>query len=229
MIRELAPDLFQLCGFPANVINQYLIGDVLVDSGTRTASRRLFRSLRGRAIKAHALTHAHPDHQGSSRKVCRALGIPLWCSEADREAAEDPEEMMRRMPLRGVAQGAPRIMMGPGHPVERTLSEGEEISGGFVVIFTPGHTAGHVSSWRERDRVLVAGDVFANWHVLTPFPGLSFPPRFFSCDPEQNRKSARRLASLDPRLIVFGHGRPLSDMSRFHRFIDDLGGKPRSA
>jgi glyoxylase-like metal-dependent hydrolase (beta-lactamase superfamily II) len=39
-------------------------------------------------VTAHALTHAHPDHQGASRDVCERLGIPFWCPEADIPPAE---------------------------------------------------------------------------------------------------------------------------------------------
>ena len=48
------------------------------------------RQLQGRTVSAHALTHAHPDHQGSSHAVCERLGIPLWCGEGDVPAMETP-------------------------------------------------------------------------------------------------------------------------------------------
>ena len=47
------------------------------------------------------------------------------------------------------------IFMGPGHPVDRKLNEGDEVAG-FKVIDVPGHSAGHVAFWRESDGVLVA-------------------------------------------------------------------------
>ena len=31
---------------------------------------------------AHALTHAHPDHQGASKQVCDTLGVPFWVGAA---------------------------------------------------------------------------------------------------------------------------------------------------
>ena len=57
--------------------------------------------LKGRTISAHALTHAHPDHFGSSHKVCTELGIPLWAPANDAEAVEHgvsvSDDLYRRM------------------------------------------------------------------------------------------------------------------------------------
>ena len=59
-----APDLTLLPGFPKYAINVYLMGDVLVDAGIRSDSKRILRQLQGHSVTAHALTHVHPDHQG---------------------------------------------------------------------------------------------------------------------------------------------------------------------
>ncbi len=82
-MRRLAEDVFQLQGRPPNAINVYLVGDVIVDAGTRHAARRILRQVRGRAVGAHVLTHVHPDHQGSTHELCETLAIPLWCGELD--------------------------------------------------------------------------------------------------------------------------------------------------
>src|SRR5215207_3230966 len=97
-MKHLADGLYLLHGLPPYAINVYLMGDVLVDAGTRHAARRILRQLRGHPVSALALTHAHPDHQGSCHAVCEALGLPLWCGVADAEAVEDPGLMLRRLP-----------------------------------------------------------------------------------------------------------------------------------
>ena len=159
-MKQLADDLFVLEGFPPYAINVYLLGDVLVDAATRFAARRILRRLRGRTVTLHALTHAHPDHQGSSHAICERLGIPLWCGEADADAMERPGEIMARMPRHWLSGTVGPIWTGPPHPVARRLREGDQV-GSFTVIETPGHTVGHVSFWREDDRVLVLGDVLS--------------------------------------------------------------------
>jgi hydroxyacylglutathione hydrolase len=220
-MKCLADGLFQLRGIPPNAINIYLMGDVLVDAGTRFARGRVSRQLRGHTIRAHALTHAHPDHQGSSHAICEALSLPLWCGAAGAEAVENPALIVERLPRSWINRTVGAFFAGPAHPVARRLREGDEV-GGFTVIETPGHCAGHVSYWRELDRVLVLGDVLANVNPATGLPGLREPPRLFTPDPARNRQSARRVAALEPALICFGHGAPLRDTRRLLDFVARL-------
>jgi glyoxylase-like metal-dependent hydrolase (beta-lactamase superfamily II) len=226
-VRELADGVWQLRGFPPDAINVYLLGDVLVDAATRRAGKRILRQLRGRQVTAHALTHAHPDHQGASHEVCQALGLPLWCGAND---ADDMEQgtIPLRQPDHPINRLITRFWLGPPHPVARRLREGDEVAG-FTVLEVPGHSAGHVAYWRERDRVLVMGDVLTNVNTLTGIPGLHEPLTIFTPDPARNRASARRLAALEPRLACFGHGRPLRDPGRLREFVARLPADPEPA
>jgi len=220
-MKELAPGLFQLAGFPPQGINVYLMGDVLVDAATRRGGRRILRQLSGRSVTAHALTHAHPDHQGASHEVCTTLGIPFWVGERDADAAQDPSLIAERQPdvrINGVFN---RLWTGPGHPVDRRLREGDDVAG-FEVLDVPGHSAGHVAYWRESDRVLVLGDVLNNMDVVTGRRGLREPKWFFTPDPERNRESIRRVAALGPELVCFGHGPPLRDPKALAEFAAGL-------
>ncbi|MDQ6914421.1 MAG: MBL fold metallo-hydrolase [Actinomycetota bacterium] len=219
-MEQVADGLCQLRGFPPHVFNVYLMGDVLVDAATRHAHRRILRQLRGHDVRAHALTHAHPDHQGSSQRVCQALGIPYWVGEGDVEAAETGE-IARFQPDLAVNRLMHRLLSGPGHPVDRVLREGDDVAG-FQVLHVPGHSAGHLAFWRESDRTLVCGDVVRNLSFATALPGLHDAPRAFTPDPVRNRESARRLAALQPALVCFGHGPPLRDTRRFTEFIASL-------
>jgi hydroxyacylglutathione hydrolase len=221
-VKELADGVWHLNTFPfPNSINAYLIEDVLVDAGTRRSGKGILRDLEGHEVRAHALTHAHPDHQGASDEVCTKLGIPFWVPEGDAAAAEDPALIGERQPNHPVTQLFVKLFTGPGHPVDRRLQEGDELAG-FEVIDTPGHSAGHVSFWRESDGVLVLGDVLANMDVVTGLPGLREPKGFLTPDPERNRRSAKKLAPLEPKLVLFGHGAPLRDTRKFVDFVEKL-------
>jgi glyoxylase-like metal-dependent hydrolase (beta-lactamase superfamily II) len=219
-LKKLADDLYQLGGFPPNAINVYLAGDVLIDAASRHAGRRILRQLKGRTVTAHALTHAHSDHQGSSHQVCETLGIPLWCGELDAAAVEDGR-IAERLPKHPINTVIGFAFTGPPHPVARRLHEGDEVAG-FQVLDTPGHSAGHVSYWRESDRVLICGDVYTNIDTLTGLPGLHEPKSFFTPDPRRNRQSMRRLAELEPALVCFGHGAPLRNPAKLRAFADKL-------
>jgi glyoxylase-like metal-dependent hydrolase (beta-lactamase superfamily II) len=213
-VRQLAEGVWLLDGFPPHAINCYLVGDVLIDAATRLGRRRVLGQLRGRRLSAVALTHCHPDHQGTAALVCRTYNVPLWCHEADADAMEGRAPM----PPRGGALS--RLVSGPPHPVARRLRDGDEVAG-FRVVHTPGHTPGHVVYFRDRDWMAIAGDLFNNLSFL-PFLGLGEPPRFFSTDPELNRRSIRALAALRPALVCVGHGPPLRDVRLLERFAARL-------
>jgi hydroxyacylglutathione hydrolase len=222
-VKDLAPGVHHLQCLPAlpYAVNAYLIDDVLIDAGARQSKGRLLKQLDGHEVSAHGLTHAHADHQGSSHEICETLEIPFWCPELDVPAAEDPKLIRERQPDTLPAHFFIRIFVGPGHPVDRALHEGDEV-GGFKVIDAPGHSAGQVAFWRESDRVLILGDVLANMDQITGIPGLHEPKPSLTPDPARNRESARKLAKLEPSLVCFGHGKPLRDTGKFTDFVDGL-------
>jgi hydroxyacylglutathione hydrolase len=220
-MEMLAGGVWQLTGFPRHWFNVYLLEDVLIDAATRWARRRIFRQLRGQPVRLVALTHCHPDHQGSARAVCEQLHVPLACHEADVPAMEGRGPML---PQNRMIRLGERIWAGPPHPVKRILRDGDEVAG-FRVCHTPGHTPGHILFFRERDRVAVAGDVLANIHFLSGKVGLQAPPRVFTVDSEQNRQSIQLLVDLKPNLVCFGHGPPL----RQPQLLRDFAGRLAAA
>lgn len=222
-MKQLADGVWQLSGFPPNAINVYLLEDVLIDAATRYATRRIVREVRDHSLRAHALTHAHPDHQGASHAVCERYGVPFWVGERDSDAAENPKLIGERQPNHPITQLFAKTMTGPGHRVDRTLREGDDVAG-FRVLDTPGHSAGHISFWRESDGVLLLGDVLNSADVYTGIPGLREPRSYFTPDPAENRRSARRLGALEPKLVLFGHGPPLRDPRKFADFCAALPG-----
>lgn len=86
---------------------------------------------------------------------------------------------------------------------------------GWRWIHTPGHTAGHVSFFRDADRTLIAGDAFVTTKqesataVLTQRAELHGPPAYYTSDWESARHSVERLAALEPLRVITGHGPPL--------------------
>lgn len=172
----------------------------------------MLRQIEGMEINAHALTHAHFDHYGASHLVCEKRGIPLWCGAADVEAVEAGKM---------VGMGGRMLPAAKAHPVARALKEGDEVAG-FTVLDTPGHSPGHVSYWRESDRVLVCGDVMWGYNPFTFMGGIREPFPFVSPDARLNRESARRLAALEPALVCFGHGKPLRDPAKFAAAVAKL-------
>jgi glyoxylase-like metal-dependent hydrolase (beta-lactamase superfamily II) len=220
---ELAPDVRHVPGFPAHAFNVYLVGGVILDAGTRYAARRILRAVKttNLTVKAHAVTHGHCDHQGSSAALVAKLGVPFWGPAGEVAELESgavgplaPDNLVTRWQLKHWA--------GPGVHVDRALREGDALDAGFVALETPGHSPGHLSFWREADRTLIAGDVLFGRHPMTGRPGLHEPPTEFTPDPALNRVAIRRLAALRPATVLFGHGRPWRDADALERFAAAL-------
>jgi hydroxyacylglutathione hydrolase len=221
-VKQVADGVWHLdTFFLPNSINAYLIEEVLIDAGTRHSTGKILRQLGSHKVTAHALTHSHPDHQGATHELCSTLGVPLWVGGRDADAAENPDLIRQRQTDNPIARFYIMIFIGPGHPVDRQLHEGDEVAG-FQILDVPGHSAGHVAFWRESDRVLILGDVLANIDQLTGLPGLHEPKPYLTPDPEENRRSARRLAALEPKLVLFGHGAPVRDTKKFVDFVESL-------
>ena len=216
---EIAPGVHQIALTPRDGINAYLIGDVLIDSGTKGSAKKILAALQGRPVSALALTHAHVDHAGGAKQVTAALAIPYWVGAKDAEAARTGAAVVAKPWMEGPLKKYTADF--PGVPVTRELVEGDQVAD-FVVLDTPGHSPGHISFWRESDRVLVCGDVFNAMNLLTTKVGLHQPPSLFTPDPERNRASMRRVAELEPSVMCVGHGPPWRDPAAIKRFVAKL-------
>lgn len=219
--HRVAPDLWRFALQQPHVLNVYLAGDVLIDAGTPGTVRKLIAALQDHPPAAHALTHAHFDHHGGSHAVCEAFGVPLWCGAGDRNAVETGDWTSLLPRPDGWMARLSRRFGGPGQSVERVLEEGDRV-GDFTVVETPGHTPGHQAFWRERDRVLILGDVLFHRNPVTRRLRLREPFGFATRNPSLNRESARKLATLEPLIVCFGHGEPLTDAARFQEFVAGL-------
>ena len=220
-MKYLAPGVWRLDELPRPLINVYLAEDVLIDAGRRWDSRRIAKQIEGRELSMVALTHVHPDHQGCAKEVCEACGIPLACHEADVDTMEGRREVAAT--AAPIAKFFGRLWQGPPHKVDRVLHEGDEVAG-FRVVHAPGHAPGEVIFFRERDRVAICGDVIRNITYVSMRTRLAEPPRDLTPDPAENRRSIRKLAALEPSLILPGHGPAVTDMGAFRRFVAALPG-----
>jgi glyoxylase-like metal-dependent hydrolase (beta-lactamase superfamily II) len=218
-LKYLAPGVWRLAELPRPLINVYLAGDVLIDAGRRWDVGRIRKQTAGVELSLLALTHVHPDHQGAAQAICEERGIPLACHAADVDAMEG------RRPVAAtdhpMAKFYARLWQGPPREVDRVLAEGDEVAG-FRVVHAPGHAPGEVIFFRDSDRVAICGDVIRNISYLTLRARLAEPPADLSPDPAENRRSIRKLAELNPSLILPGHGPAVTDIGAFERFVAAL-------
>jgi hydroxyacylglutathione hydrolase len=218
-LKYLAPGVWRLAEFPRPTINVYLAEDVLIDAGRRWDVGRIRKQVEGVELSLLALTHVHPDHQGAAKAICEERRIPLACHAADVDAMEGRRPVSATQ--HPVARTFARLWQGPPHKVNRVLEEGDEVAG-FRVVHAPGHAPGEVIFLRESDRVAICGDVVRNISYLTLRARLDEPPRDLTPDPAENRRSIRKLAELNPSLILPGHGPAVTDIAAFERFVAAL-------
>ncbi len=126
---------------------------IVVDPGDE-AERILsaLRSLRIDTVEAVLLTHTHFDHIGAVGPVARATGAPVYCPRIERDVLA---HIMDYVPWRG---------FGPFESYEADVlvdgGETLELAGLTLdVIFTPGHSPGHVSYSINDELGLLSGDV----------------------------------------------------------------------
>ena len=87
---------------------------------------------------------------------------------------------------------------------------------GWRWIHTPGHTDGHVSFYRERDRILIAGDAVSTTKaesvlaIATQRPELHGPPAYYTSDWDAAKRSVEKLAELRPFTVAPGHRKPMA-------------------
>jgi len=119
----------------------------------------------GVSVEGILLTHCHFDHIGAVAPVARATEARVWCPEIEVPVLAD---IMSFVPFPG---------FGPfeSYDADETVSGGErlELAGLEIdVLFTPGHSPGHVTYSIPDHAALFSGDVLFQGSVgRTDLPG----------------------------------------------------------
>ena len=219
-------------GVQTYIVNLYFVGEpgagdrewVLVDAGmyggtwkiVAEAERLYGPNARPSAI---VLTHGHFDHVGGLPHLAERWGVPVYAHPLElpyltgRSAYPPPD------PTVGGGMMARLSMLYPRGPYDfrphvRPLPADGSVPGmpGWRWVHTPGHTPGHVSLFRDADRVLIAGDALVTTkqesavHALTQIKEIHGPPMYFTPDWGAARRSVQRLADLRPSVAATGHG-----------------------
>jgi glyoxylase-like metal-dependent hydrolase (beta-lactamase superfamily II) len=123
----------------------------------------------GLGIDAILVTHTHFDHIGAVAPVAKATGAPVYCPEIEVPVLAD---IMSYVPWPG---------FGPyeSYDADETVAGGEKLElAGFEieVLFTPGHSPGHVTYAIRDEAALLSGDVLFQGSVgRVDLPGGDWP------------------------------------------------------
>jgi hydroxyacylglutathione hydrolase len=119
----------------------------------------------GVTVEGILLTHTHFDHIGAVAPIAKATGAPVWCPEIETPVLADINSFV------------PWPGFGPyeSYEADHTLRGGEKLElAGFEidVIFTPGHSPGHVTYSLRDEAAIFSGDVLFQGSVgRTDLPG----------------------------------------------------------
>lgn len=202
-------------------------GWVLIDAGLR-GTAGLIRSAaearfgEGSRPSAIVMTHGHFDHVGALSTLAEEWDVPVYAHELERPYLDGSASYPPGDPGVGGGMMSRLSRFYPTGPIDigerlRDLPADGSVPGmpGWRWLHTPGHSVGHVSLWRESDRMLVAGDAIVTtgqesaYSVAVQEPQMHGPPAYFTIDWEAAERSVALLAALGPETILTMHGQPL--------------------
>ena len=202
-------------------------GWTLVDAGLPLSASKIKHWAEGHFGQgskpdAIVLTHGHFDHVGAIKDLLEVWDVPVYAHTDEfpfltghaKYPAPDPTVgggLMSAMSFlfpRDSKDLSGRVQPLPIDGSVPTLP-------GWQYIHTPGHAPGHISLYRDSDKVLIAGDAFCTTDqnsfmaVAKQLPELHGPPAYYTPDWDAARSSVERLAALRPKAIAPGHGLPM--------------------
>jgi len=212
-------------------VNSYFVDTpgafVLIDTGMPLSATKIKGAVENRygaGVKPSAiiLTHGHFDHAGSAYSLAEDWNVPIYAHRLEMPYLTGKSDYPPQDPTVGgaIAQMS-RLFPHGGYDFKtrvHALPDDGEIAEmpGWKFLHTPGHTAGHISLWRESDRTLLAGDALTTMNLdswvsqVTEKKEFCSPPKPFTTDWQAARRSVELLADLEPNVVAAGHGEPIS-------------------
>ncbi|WP_341299362.1 MBL fold metallo-hydrolase [Lysinibacillus sp. FSL H8-0500] len=227
---EVLPDLYQ---YTIQIVNIVLYGDpgtkefVLIDAGMPKSAEEIISVAEGRfgpnsRPKAIILTHGHFDHVGGIIELIEHWHVPVYAHALEmpyltgQQSYPEPDPTVSAGMVAKMSPMFPNEAINLGEYIKEIPSDGcIPYMSDFRWIHTPGHSPGHISLFREKDRTLIAGDAFVTvkqeslYKVFTQTKEISGPPQYLTTNWQAARQSIEKLAALQPSTAITGHGLPV--------------------
>ena len=181
---------------------------------------------------AIVLTHAHFDHVGTVLDLAERWDVPVYAHPLEHPYLNGSAQYPPPDPRVGgglMSLVSPMYSRGPidlGRRLHALSEDGSlpktrsslfhgATSGAWRWLHTPGHSAGHISLWRQRDATLLAADAVITtaqesaYAVAMGRTELHGPPMYFTHDWIAAKAAVERLAALGPDLLLTGHDKAL--------------------
>ncbi|HYF79253.1 MAG TPA: MBL fold metallo-hydrolase [Symbiobacteriaceae bacterium] len=227
--EEATPDILVL---QFTIVNAFLIGQpggpfAVVDTGLENSADFIVDAVESRFGKgarpeAIILTHGHFDHVGSVIALSNRWDVPVYIHRLEMPYVTGQKDYPLADPTVSAGMVAqmsptfPHTAIDLGQRV-RPLPNDGSVPGmaGWTWLHTPGHTEGHVSLFRDSDRVLLPADAFTTvkqeslLSVVTQSEQISGPPQYLTVDWDEAERSVALLRELKPSLALPSHGQPM--------------------
>lgn len=207
---------------PSDSNEWVLIGAGMAHTGKEIiqAAEQMFG--KGSQPKAIILSHGHFDHVGALLELINQWDVPIYAHILEQPYLTGAMDYPPADPtvndglIAKISPTFPNKGIDLGSNIKPLPADGTiPYMPGWRWIHTPGHSPGHVSLYRESDKVLIAGDAITTLKqdyaesVLTKKREINGPPAYFTKDWQSAEKSVNTLKDLNPQVVVSHHGLPM--------------------
>ena len=196
----------------------------IVDTGYATQAEQTVAlvegALHGRWLARIVNTHLHSDHCGGNAALKRRFGAQILIPPgmAAAVAAWDEDELTFAATGQVCDPFAFDALLAPGGRIR--LGGGD-----WEIIASPGHDPHSVMLWCEADGILISADALWQHGFGAIFPEIEGASGF-----AEQRAMLEKIAELQPRLVIPGHGAPFTDvreaLARAHARLAALAESP---